>query len=88
VIKTRQNLQKPSFLICKSGVKNKVIEVFFNIKKCRKFCVMGRFSYGSGISVRGQNMQFVQYKNHYIYGESPKIANLCVWFRYKEVVLH
>jgi len=49
---------------------------------------MGRFSYGSGISVRGQNMQFVQYKNHYIYGESPKIANLCVWFRYKEVVLH
>jgi len=20
--------------------------------------------------------------------ESPKIANLCVWFRYKEVVLH
>jgi len=36
VIKTRQNLQKPSFLICKSGVKNKVIEVFFNIKKMQK----------------------------------------------------
>jgi len=46
------------------------------------FPVMGRFR---GMdSVRGLNIQFVQYKNHYFYGESSQSVCVCVRERERE----
>lgn len=46
--------------------------LFFENVKCRLFfvCVMSRFR--GTVGVRGDNIQSVQYKNHYAYGESPQ----------------
>jgi len=43
--------------------------MFIENVKMQKVCVMGRFR--GRVTVRGENIQFVQYKNHYVYGKSP-----------------